>query len=46
MQNDIAAPLYDELYDLYGNNIMMFCEVSEGVSNIIRPKARPTQENN
>jgi hypothetical protein len=46
MQNDIAAPLYDELYDLYGNNIMMFCEVSETVSNIIRPTARPTQENN
>jgi len=46
MQDDIAAPLYDELYDLYGNNIMMFCEVSETVSNIIRPKARPTQENN
>lgn len=46
LQNDIAAPLYDELYDLYGNNIMMFCEVSETVSNIIRPKARPTQENN
>lgn len=46
LQNDIAAPLYDELYDLYGNNIMMFCEVSETVSNIIRPKTRPTQENN
>ena len=46
LQNDIAAPLYDELYDLYGNNMMMFCEVSETVSNIIRPKARPTQENN
>jgi len=38
--------LYDELYDLYGNNIMMFCEVSEGISSIIRPTARPTQENN
>lgn len=46
MQYDIAAPLYDELYDLYGNNIIMFCEISQNVSKKIRPKTRPTQENN
>jgi hypothetical protein len=45
LQNDVAMPLYEELYDLYGNNIMMFCEVSEDVSRIVRPRLRPEVDN-
>jgi hypothetical protein len=45
LQNDVAMPLYEELYDLYGNNIMMFCEVSEDVSRIVRPRGRPEVDN-
>lgn len=45
LQNDVAMPLYEELYDLYGNNIMMFCEVTEEVSRIVRPRARPEVDN-
>ncbi len=45
MQNDVVMPLYEELYDLYGNNIMMFCEVSENVSRIVRPRLRPEENN-
>ncbi len=41
MDRNIAEPLYDELYDLYGKNIMMSCEVSSIASRVIRPKARP-----
>ena len=45
LQNDVVMPLYEELYDLYGNNIMMFCEVSEDVSRIVRPRGRPEVDN-
>jgi len=41
LQNDAALPLYNKLYNLYGNNIMMFCEVTERASRVVRPRARP-----
>jgi hypothetical protein len=42
MQEDLAAPLYNYLMGLYGNGIMMRCEVSDEVSReLIRPKLRP-----
>ncbi len=41
MDQDIAMPLYDELYSLYGNNIMMFCEVTDKPSRVVRPRLRP-----
>ena len=44
MQLNIAQPLYDNLYDLYGNDIMMHCVVSDKISKkAIRPKLRPTE---
>ena len=34
-------PLYDQLYDLYGNDMMMRCRVTDIVSYEIRPTPRP-----
>ena len=42
MNEDIAQPVYDRLYDLYGNDIMMTCHVTKEVSNeLVRPRLRP-----
>ena len=36
--------MYDYLYDLYGNDIMMTCETTDKVSKYIRPRLRPEKE--
>ena len=42
MDEDIAQPIYDRLYDLYGNDIMMTCYVTKEASNeLVRPRLRP-----
>jgi len=41
MNNRSADLMYDYLYDLYGNDIMMGCYPSEKKSNLIRPRVRP-----
>tara|TARA_R100000426_G_scaffold20069_2_gene17294 strand:- start:534 stop:767 length:234 start_codon:yes stop_codon:yes gene_type:complete len=41
MSAGLADPLYDHLMGLYGNDIMMFCHVTDQVSKLIRPRARP-----
>lgn len=38
---NISMPLYNQLYDLYGNEIMMRCVVTDHVSYGKRPKAKP-----
>jgi|TARA_R100000482_G_C5121609_1_gene146154 hypothetical protein len=43
MQYKLADPLYDQLYELYGNDIEMYCEPSQYRSKTIRPKLRPQQ---
>ena len=43
MQYKLADPLYDQLYELYGNKIEMYCETSQHKSKVIRPKIRPQQ---
>ena len=35
---------YDHMFELYGNDIMMSCYVSERQSKLIRPKLRPSKE--
>lgn len=40
MNERYADPLYNHLYDLYGTDIMMSCEVSDVVSYKVRPKLR------
>ena len=40
MNERYADPLYNQLYELYGSDIMMSCEVSEVVSYTVRPKLR------
>ena len=41
MSKGLADHLYDHLMELYGNDIMMFCHVTDQVSFSIRPRARP-----
>ena len=42
LNEDVAQPVYDRLYDLYGNDIMMTCHVTKEVSNeLVRPRLRP-----
>lgn len=42
MNRNIAEPLYNYLHDLYGNDMMMTCHVTEEVSHdLVRPKLRP-----
>lgn len=36
--------MYDYLYDIYGNDIMMTCQTTDRVSKLIRPKLRPDKE--
>jgi len=44
MNEQYADPLYNHLYDLYGSDIMMSCEVSDVVSYQLRPRLRPEEE--
>ncbi len=44
MNNRSADMMYDYLYDLYGNDIMMTCETTDKVSKYIRPRLRPEKE--
>ena len=41
MDRGLADPIYDYLMDLYGNDIMMWCHVTDEVSKLIRPRSRP-----
>jgi len=41
MNSGSADGIYNHLYDLYGNDIMMTCHVTDKVSKLIRPKLRP-----
>ena len=42
MNENLAQPLYDHIYDLYGNDISMQCIVSKQPSKpLVRPKPRP-----
>jgi len=43
MQSRTFDNFYDHIYDLYGNDIMMTCHVTDEVSKLIRPKPRPEQ---
>ena len=44
MNNGLGDPIYDQLYELYGTDIMMTCYVSDQVSFILKPKLRPEGE--
>jgi len=33
--------LYDHMYELYGNDISMYCVVSVAQSKLVRPRVRP-----
>ena len=44
MENRSADFMYDYLYDLYGNDIMMGCYPTDKVSKLIKPKLRPKKE--
>ena len=41
MDGGLADPIYKHLVSLYGNDIMMFCHVTDQVSKSTRPRARP-----
>ena len=44
MDRGVLTPLYEQLYDLYGNRIMLRCHTTEFISSEVRPKARPDGE--
>ena len=44
MNSGSADGIYNHLYDLYGNDIMMTCETTDKVSKYIRPRLRPEKE--
>jgi hypothetical protein len=44
MSGGSADGIYNHLYDLYGNDIMMTCETSSKVSKYVRPRLRPEKE--
>ncbi len=33
--------MYDHIYELYGNDISMYCVVSNARSKLVRPQVRP-----
>lgn len=41
MNSGSADGIYNHLYDLYGNDIMMTCQTTDKVSSLIRPRIRP-----
>ena len=44
MNSGSADGIYNHLYDLYGNDIMMVCHKSTTVSKLIKPKLKPRKE--
>lgn len=40
MRSESVENLYDDLAELYGNDIMMKCHVSKEVSFVLKPKLR------
>ena len=44
LDRGLADPIYDHLMGLYGDDIMMFCHVTEKVSRVVRPRAKPRKE--
>lgn len=44
MDKRLGDPIYNHLYELYGTDIMMTCEVTDKVSFVLRPKLRPEGE--
>ena len=43
MDRGVMLPLYDQLYDLYGNDMMLRCYVTEEISKYpIRPRLKPS----
>ena len=44
MNSGSADGIYNHLYDLYGNDIMMVCHKSTTVSKLIKPRPRPRKE--
>jgi hypothetical protein len=40
MRSESVNNLYDDLVELYGNDIMMKCHVSKEVSFVLKPKLR------
>lgn len=45
LDRGLADPVYDHLMSLYGNDIMMWCHVTNQVSKpMIRPRARPSDD--
>lgn len=44
MNSGSADGIYNHLYDLYGNDIMMVCQKTDVVSKLIKPKLRPRKE--
>tara|TARA_R100001443_G_scaffold66436_1_gene75485 strand:- start:843 stop:1082 length:240 start_codon:yes stop_codon:yes gene_type:complete len=41
MDSEIAMPLYNQIFEIYGNNIIMKCVETNLASYIIKPKSRP-----
>jgi len=41
MNSGSADGIYNHLYDLYGNDIMMTCQTTDKVSKLIKPRIRP-----
>jgi len=41
MNSGSADGIYNHLYDLYGNDIMMTCQTTDKVSRLIRPRIKP-----
>lgn len=37
---------YDHIYELYGNDISMYCVVSEARSKLVKPQLRPLIRSN
>tara|TARA_R100001440_G_scaffold61750_1_gene81677 strand:- start:2343 stop:2576 length:234 start_codon:yes stop_codon:yes gene_type:complete len=41
MDAGLAEPLYDHFLELYGHDVIMFCQRTDDVSSYMRPRARP-----
>ena len=44
MNEGLMDGVYTQLHELYGNDIMMQCHVSDQVSFVLSPKLRPKEE--
>ena len=44
MNSGSADGIYNHLYDLYGNDIMMVCQKTDTISKLVRPRLRPRKE--